>query len=140
MGFQKITLLLLLLIISVGTFGQKSDFDFNKEEMMVRIAAIEIDSSYIEEYIAILKEESEASIRLEPGVICLFPMFQKEDPTQIRLLEIYTDQAAYEAHLQTPHFKHYKETTLKMIKDLKLIDMETIGPESMATIFNKLKQ
>ena len=105
---------------------------------MVRTAAIEIDSSYVDEYIAILEKESEASVRLEPGVICIYPMFQKENPTQIRLLEIYANREAYESHLQTPHFKYYKETTLKMVKSLKLIDMEALDTETMPKIFRKL--
>ena len=74
--------------------------------LLVRIAEVEIDSGYLEEYAALLKEEAEASVRLEPGVISIFPMFQKDKPTQIRILEIYASQAAYEAHLQTPHFKN----------------------------------
>ncbi|NNL00916.1 MAG: antibiotic biosynthesis monooxygenase [Eudoraea sp.] len=106
--------------------------------MMVRIAEIEIDSNFVDEYVSILKEESEASVRLEPGVICIYPMFQKEQPAQIRLLEIYASKEAYESHLQTPHFKYYKEATLKMVKDLKLIDMEAIDAETMPKIFRKL--
>lgn len=107
---------------------------------MIRIAEIEVDSSFIDEYVSILKDEAEASVRLEPGVICIYPMFQKEHPTQIRLLEIYASKEAYESHLRTPHFKHYKETTLKMVKNLKLIDMDAISPETMPMIFRKLKQ
>jgi quinol monooxygenase YgiN len=110
------------------------------QDMMIRIAEIEIDSNYLEEYIGILKEEAAASVRLEPGVICIYPMFQKANPTQIRLLEIYADKDAYEAHLQTPHFQHYKTTTLDMVKSLKLIDMETIDAETMSAIFTKLEQ
>lgn len=113
---------------------------FTTDDLMVRIAAIEIDSSSVDEYLAIIKEESQASVRLELGVISIFPMFEKENPTQIRLLEIYASKAAYESHLQTPHFKHYKEATLKMVKDLKLIEMKIIDVESMPKIFNKLKQ
>jgi len=107
---------------------------------MVRLAEIKIDSSYVEKYLAILKEESEASVRLEPGVICIYPMFKKENPTEIRLLEIYANKEAYESHLQTAHFKHYKETTLKMVKSLKLIDMELIDTGSMPMIFKKLNE
>lgn len=110
------------------------------ENMMVRIAEIEIDPAYLQEYNAILREEAEASVRLEPGVICIYPMFQKEAPTQIRLLEIYASKAAYEAHLQTPHFKHYKTTTLKMVRSLKLIEMDAIDEASMPKIFAKLGQ
>ena len=56
--------------------------------MMVRISEIQIDPARLDEYKAILKEESEASVRLEPGVISIFPMYQRDDPTQIRILEI----------------------------------------------------
>ena len=75
-----------------------------KEEMMVRISEIEIHSNYLEEYKDILKEEAEASVKLEPGVISIFPMYQQGDPTQVRILEIYASREAYESHLKTPHF------------------------------------
>ena len=107
---------------------------------MIRIAEIEVDSAYLDEYMAILKEESAASVRLEPGVISLYPMFQKESPTEIRILEIYADKDAYEAHLQTPGFKHYKATTLKMIKSLKLTEMAAVDEGSMPLLFKKLNR
>ncbi|NJK82568.1 MAG: antibiotic biosynthesis monooxygenase [Saprospiraceae bacterium] len=106
--------------------------------MMVRIAEIEVDTTYLDEYLSILQEESAASVRLEPGVISIFPMVQKENPAEIRILEIYKDKEAYELHLQTPHFKHYKTTTLKMVKSLKLIDMEVLDEQMMVQIFEKL--
>lgn len=108
-------------------------------DMMVRISEIEILSEYLEEYKAILKEEAAASVKIEPGVIAIFPMLQQENPTQIRIIEIYADQAAYQAHLKTPHFLHYKTTTLKMVKALKLIDMKSLDKETMPEIFKKLK-
>ncbi|RYU93657.1 antibiotic biosynthesis monooxygenase [Emticicia agri] len=107
--------------------------------MMVRIAEIEILPEYLDEYKAILKVESEASVKIEAGVICIFPMYEKENPTRIRLLEIYASKAAYQAHLQTPHFQHYKTTTLKMVKSLRLVEMNTINPEAMQEIFRKMK-
>jgi Uncharacterized conserved protein len=110
-----------------------------QNEMMVRIAEIEIDSNFLKEYIEILQEESSASVKLEPGVISIFPMFQKDNPTQIRLLEIYANKEAYESHLKTPHFQKYKTTTLKMVKSLRLIDMSAIDPATMNEIFSKLK-
>jgi quinol monooxygenase YgiN len=107
-------------------------------EMIVRISELEIHQDYLEEYIAILKEEAEASVKLEPGVVSIFPMFQRESPTQVRILEIYSSKEAYESHLKTPHFLKYKDTTLKMVKALKLVDMQTIDPETMAIIFAKM--
>lgn len=108
-------------------------------DMMVRIAELEIAPEQLDDYKAILKEESAKSVQLEPGVIAIFPMFVKEKPTQIRLIEVYASQAAYQAHLKTPHFQHYKTTTLNMVKSLKLIDMGSIDPETMVDVFKKLK-
>jgi quinol monooxygenase YgiN len=65
-------------------------------------------------------------------------MYQKENPTAVRILEIYASRGAYEAHLKTPHFQKYKITTLKMVRNLKLIDMDTIDAETMVTIFQKM--
>lgn len=108
-------------------------------DMMVRISEIEIAFEYLEEYIEILEKESSESIKLEPGVIAIYPMFQKENPAQIRIVEIYANQEAYKSHLQTPHFQHYKTTTLKMVKSLKLIDMKALDQETMKMIFKKIQ-
>ena len=106
--------------------------------MMIRISEIEIAPEDLDEYLLILKEEAKASVKLEPGVISIYPMYQKENPTEIRILEIYADKKAYESHLETPHFKHYKTTTLKMVKSLKLIDMNAIDGQAMPIIFKKI--
>jgi quinol monooxygenase YgiN len=109
-----------------------------QKDMMVRIAEIEIIPTHLEEYKAILQEESAASVKLEPGVISIFPMYEKEKPTQVRLLEIYASKAAYEHHLKTPHFQKYKTTTLNMVKSLKLVDMEAMDVATMPLLFRKL--
>ena len=109
-----------------------------QKDMMVRIAEIEIFPDKLDTYKAILKEEADASVRLEPGVLCIFPMYQKENPTQIRLLEIYANREAYEAHLKSPHFLHYKTTTFPMVKSLKLVEMNAIDAETMKEVFRKM--
>ena len=106
-------------------------------ETMVRVSEIEIVPRHLDEYKAILKEEAAASVRLEPGVIAIFPMYQKEHPTQVRILEIYANREAYESHLQTSHFQRYKTTTLGMVKSLKLVDMGVVDAETMSRIFRK---
>ncbi len=102
-------------------------------ERIVRLAEIEVVPEYLEEYLAYAKEVGVTSVKVEPGVLTLFSMQTKEDPCKIYILEIYADKEAYQSHLQTTHFKKYKEGTAKMVKSLKLIDtkpmvgMEMIG-------------
>ena len=109
-------------------------------QSMVRIAEIEIVPAYLAEYKTILEAEAAASLKLEPGVIAIFPMYQKENTTQIRILEIYASKMAYEQHLKTPHFEKYKTTTLHMVKSLKLVDMGTVDVATMPLIFKKVQE
>ena len=108
-----------------------------QEDTMVRIAKIEIDSTYRNEYLAILKTESAASIAKEKGVISIFPFYEASKPNEILLLEIYANEKAYKSHLQTAHFKTYKESTLHMVKHLELIDMEMVDSTMLPHIFKK---
>ena len=109
------------------------------QKMIVRISEIQIDKNYLEQYKNILQEEAEASVRLEHGVIAIFPMYQKENDTEFRILEIYASREAYESHLKTPHFQKYKSSTLHMVKSLKLVEMQPIDVKTMKQMFGKMK-
>jgi quinol monooxygenase YgiN len=95
-------------------------------EPLVRIAELEIDPAQLDAYRSALKEEISTSIRVEPGVLTLYAVSIKDHPNQIRLFEQYASQAAYEAHLQSPHFKRYKGRTQGMVRSLKLIETSPI--------------
>ncbi len=108
-------------------------------DMMVRISEIEIVEEFLTEYNTILQTEAAASVKLEAGVIAIFPMYQKENTNQIRIVEIYKNTDAYKDHLKTSHFLHYKSATLKMVKTLRLIDMQSLDQQTMLEIFRKIK-
>ena len=96
-------------------------------ERIVRLAEIEVVPEFLDEYLAFAKEVGETSVKVEPGVLTLFSMQEKENPYKIHILEIYADKEAYQSHLQTAHFKKYKEGTAKMVKSLKLIDTNPLA-------------
>jgi len=100
-----------------------------QEKQMVRLAKLVIDSAQLENYKAFLKEEIETSLRVEPGVLTLYAVSEKEKPTHITILEIYKDIDAYKAHVQTPHFIKYKNGTLEMVKSLELVETVPLIPE-----------
>jgi 4-carboxymuconolactone decarboxylase len=99
-----------------------------EQNQMVRLAKLVIDSTQLESYKAALKEEIEASVRLEPGVLTLYAVAEKDNPTHITILEIYADTNAYKAHLQTPHFIKYKTGTKEMVKSLELVETTPLIP------------
>ena len=106
---------------------------------LVRIAEIEVCPEYLTEYLNAATEIQQKSLAEEPGVLCLFPSQLKEDSTQIRILEIYASQEAYQHHIQTAHFQKYKQGTLHMVKSLKLQDLSPLSPEAMDKIFKRIK-
>ena len=120
-----------------GQTGEKPTAEHAAQNMIVRIAEIEVYPQYLQEYLAFANEVDRLSIEREPGVICLYPMQSVEDSCQIRILEIYASEEAYQQHLKTPHFQKYKQGTLHMVKDLKLPTMKPLDPETMKLIFKK---
>jgi quinol monooxygenase YgiN len=98
----------------------------NAIEPVVRIAEIELDPRQITAYKALLSEEIEAAVRIEPGVVFLYALAVKGSPDKIRVIEGYADQAAYEAHLNTPHFLKYKEESAGMVRALRLLETDPI--------------
>lgn len=93
-----------------------------------RLSKIRVDAERLDEYRAFLKEEIADSMKKEPGVLTLYAVSDKDDPTRITILEIYANDAAYQSHLQTPHFRKYKEGTREMVKELELNDVCPLIP------------
>jgi quinol monooxygenase YgiN len=74
----------------------------------VRVAEIEIDPAQLEAFKAAVKEEIESSVRVEPGILALYAVSDKDNPAHVIVFEMYADRDAYKAHLETPHFRKYK--------------------------------
>ena len=89
--------------------------------LYVQEAEIEIDPAQLESYKAAVAEHIETAARVEPGIIALYAVSENDNPTRVRVFEIYRDQDAYRSHLETAHFKTYKATVEKLVRSLKLI-------------------
>lgn len=133
---------LIFSILAIFLVGCQSSQKITKNmpPMKIRIAEIEVFPAFLEEYLAKAKNVGAISVQKEKGVICIFPMQMQENPNQIRIVEIYADEKAYQFHIQTPHFQEYKTSTLQMIKSLKLMEMNALDEQGMKEIFDKLKK
>lgn len=108
------------------------------QSQIVRIADIEVYPQYVDEFSKAGKDIAEASIREEPGVICLFPCQMKEDMNHFRVVEVYASAEAYQHHIHTKHFLDYKAVTKKMVKSLKLNDINPVDHGDMPNIFKRM--
>ncbi|URG50882.1 antibiotic biosynthesis monooxygenase [Pectobacterium quasiaquaticum] len=101
---------------------------------ILRIAELEIDSAQLDAFKAAVTEGMHAAVRTEPGVIALYSVAVKDNPSQLRFIEIYANEEAYLRHRDTPHFRKYFETTQKMIRSRKLIETDTVLLADKATL------
>jgi quinol monooxygenase YgiN len=112
--------------LAVALTAAPASADEQPSGLMVRIAELSIDPAQIYAYRALLAEEVGASVGKEPGVLMLYAMAIKGAPAEIRLVEIYANRAAYDAHLRSPQFLKYKNGTASMVRSLRLIEADPI--------------
>lgn len=105
--------------------------------MIVRISEIEVYPEYLAEYLEFAKEVAEESVKNEKDVVSIYPMSVIKNNAKIKILEIYRTREAYKKHIESPHFKKYKESTLYMVKSLELVDTLQICPSNFYRIFKK---
>ena len=96
----------------------------------VRLAELEIEPAQMDAFVAATREVGQASVRSEDGCIALYAVVEKDNPARVRVFEIYRDATAYDAHVQTAHFRKFRTTTDSMVRTRKLIDA---NPVSLAT-------
>lgn len=114
-----------LLIIGIISFIS-TESKSQQASMMYRIAKIKVDGSQLAKFTIALQEQMNAAIKLEPGVLSYTALADKKDATSITIVEVYANQASYQSHIATPHFKKYKETVKDMVLSLELIDTDVI--------------
>ncbi len=124
---RKVLALVIIFFILSLTFSK--NVMAQEKNHMVRLAKIKVDPLQLDKYNSALKEQMTTAILLEPGVLTYYAVSDKTDPTNITILEIYADTAAYQSHITTTHFKKYKETVKDMVKSLELVDVNLIASE-----------
>ncbi|HEY8239621.1 MAG TPA: antibiotic biosynthesis monooxygenase [Candidatus Limnocylindrales bacterium] len=100
--------------------------------VVVRVAHLEIDPAQLEAFIAAVREEIEEAVRVEPGVLAIYAVAERDHPARLQFFEIYADDAAYAAHRESPHFRTYLATTNSMIRRRELFEMVPIQLSSKA--------
>jgi len=124
----------LISVMIVATFILPVSVCAQSNSNYLRIAQLIIDSTKLGSYKDALKEHAEAAVRIEPGVLMLYAVYEKENPTHVSVFEIYANVDAYNSHIKTPHFLKYKTTVQDMVKTLELIDVVPIALEAKKQI------
>lgn len=67
-------------------------------------------------------------MRVELDVVRLYAVSDKNNPTQIAILELHANVKAYNAHPETPHFNNKDKTIIEMIRSVELAETDRTVP------------
>ena len=76
-----------------------------------------------------------SKIEVYPGVLTMYAVQEREAPCRITILETYASRAAYDRHIDSEHFRKYKQETLHMIESLELSDQLPLNPANRINNF-----
>ena len=100
------------------------------DDGIVRLSKIKVNPDYLDEYMKYAMEVGTVSLQTEPGVLTMYAVADKEDPSNITILETYANQEAYKQHIASDHFQKYKQGTLHMVDSLTLDDVTPLNPKN----------
>jgi quinol monooxygenase YgiN len=74
----------------------------------VIIAEFEVKPDKLEQFLELAKTDASQSVANEPGCHQFNVTLDREQPNRVVLYEVYDDEAAFDAHLQTPHLAAFR--------------------------------
>jgi quinol monooxygenase YgiN len=74
----------------------------------VIIAEFEVKPDKLEQFLELARTDASHSVEREPGCRQFDVTLDREQPNRVVLYEIYDDEAAFDAHLQTTHLAGFR--------------------------------
>ena len=97
--------------------------------MFALFVTVNVQSDRVDDFIRACHGDAEGACRDEPGCFRFDLHQDPEVPTRFYLYEVYRDEAAFQAHLEAPHFKAWKELAWPMLDgDPQKLVMNTVWP------------
>lgn len=102
----------------------------------VRWSELDVDVAQLDRFISLAGENIRQSRLTEPGVIAFHAAAEEDHLNRIHVLEVYVDADAYDAHVQTSHFRAFQSATGDMVVDRKLFEVVPVVPLSTSAKAN----
>ncbi len=96
--------------------------------MYVVTVEFDVHAQHLAAFVPLMRENARASRAREPGCrqfdVCTDPA----RPNCVFLYEIYADRAAFDAHLASPHFRHFDAAVRDMVAGKAVRTMLRLEP------------
>jgi autoinducer 2-degrading protein len=96
--------------------------------MFTLLVQIEINKDSIDKFMPLALENARATRESEAGCRQFDVLVDPSDPSRVMFYEIYDDEAAFQAHQQTAHFKRYVDTALQYLSSRTRIPLRRVAP------------
>ena len=94
--FSRTTAALILAAsLSLPLFSERASADAIPGQFVL-VVELEIDPAQLEPFKAAIKENGETAVRVEPGCRSFSAVFEKDNPTRVRLFEICENADAFQ--------------------------------------------
>ena len=87
----------------------------------------DIDPTQCAAFMKLMTENAAASLRDEAGCRHFDVCRPREVANRVFLYEVYDDEAAFQAHLQSAHFKSFAAATKDMITARRIVACDLVG-------------
>jgi (4S)-4-hydroxy-5-phosphonooxypentane-2,3-dione isomerase len=114
---SKLLSVTLATVLAVATFLLVPSHDTTHAQSgpyYINAVDIDIAPGQIDAYLAALKENGAAAVH-EPGCQEFNITVSPKDPNHVFIFEVYDNEAAFQAHRATDHYKKYAATTKEMV-------------------------
>jgi (4S)-4-hydroxy-5-phosphonooxypentane-2,3-dione isomerase len=83
--------------------------------MLALIVSLKVKPDQRDRFLAVAEDDSICSVRDEPGVFRFDVLEDQADPNRFVFYEVYRDEAALQAHTQTPHYARWREASTQVL-------------------------
>ena len=97
--------------------------------MLTIIATLYPKPQHLQALLEVCRDDATHSVKDEPGCRRFEVFYDVESPNELILIEVYDDDAAFQAHLKTPHFARFAAGTKgKYAQDPKVVRCVNVYP------------
>jgi quinol monooxygenase YgiN len=82
----------------------------------------------VDRFMSLLLENGKAARETEPGCRQFDVLVDPKDRTRVMLYEVYEDEAAFQTHQQTPHFKRYIAEAIPLLQSRDRFIFRRVAP------------
>jgi (4S)-4-hydroxy-5-phosphonooxypentane-2,3-dione isomerase len=86
-----------------------------------------------EQFLTVIEDDSICSVRDEPGCVRFDVLQDNADPDRYYFYEVYHDEAAFQAHTETPHLARWREAAAEcLVEPSAALRTTTVFPREYA--------